>query len=110
MEKVHRFLFNLSTRIFGPFLGIESMDNNYRSLTIKFNPGDTLLLYTDGLSEAKNTNGETFDESVIMKTLEKTPDGSAAEILDFIMDKFYKFTGKIVELNDDLTAIAIRKK
>jgi sigma-B regulation protein RsbU (phosphoserine phosphatase) len=74
------------------------------------NRGDSLLLYTDSLSESKNARGEPYDEKRLIKSLKDAPDGTAGEILDYVMEQFYSFTQKRTGLKDDITAILIKKK
>ena len=96
--------------IAGPFMGIKEMERPYKSLTLKINSGDCLLLYTDCLNETGNAAEKSYDDSHIMKSLQAAPGGSAREILDRVMDDFYSFAGKKEDFSDDLTVIVIRKK
>jgi hypothetical protein len=45
-----------------------------------------------------------------MKCLKEAPDGTAREILDYIMDDFYNFTRKKEGLGDDMTVIVLKKR
>jgi predicted ATPase/serine phosphatase RsbU (regulator of sigma subunit) len=94
----------------GPFLGIELLEEKFKSIKMEFNKGDCLLAYTDSLSETRNQQDEQYDEKRIIKSLQDAPDGTAREMLNYIMDQFYNFTKKRDDLRDDLTAILIKKK
>lgn len=96
--------------IVGPFLGVDLLDKNYRTLSFKFNPGDSLLAYTDCLSETTSPDGAHYEESRIIKSLKEAPDGGSQEILDHIMQDFYDHAQKVSDFSDDITAIVIRKK
>ena len=96
--------------IVGPFLGVDLMDKNYRSLSFKFNPGDCLVAYTDCLLETAGPDGACYDEARIMKSLKEAPDGGSGEILDHVMEDFYDHAQKASDFSDDITAIVIRKK
>ena len=96
--------------IVGPFLGVDLMDKNYRSLSFKFNRGDCLFAYTDCLLEGTSPDGEHYDEARIMKSLREAPDSGSGEILDHVMRGFYNHAQKVSDFSDDITAIVIRKK
>jgi sigma-B regulation protein RsbU (phosphoserine phosphatase) len=80
--------------------GEEYLDNQYR-----LERGDTLILYTDGITEARNPQGEMFgedrlDEASICR-------GSAALIVDSILGELDRFrAGRI--LGDDRTLLVAR--
>jgi serine phosphatase RsbU (regulator of sigma subunit) len=50
----------------GFFIGL-SIDNNYEEKTLPVDPGDRLLLYTDGITEIKNLKGDEFGENRLAK-------------------------------------------
>jgi sigma-B regulation protein RsbU (phosphoserine phosphatase) len=96
--------------IAGPFLGVDALKSDFKSIKMKLNRDDCLLLYTDGLSETKNSGGEMYEEKRISRSLKDAPVGTAREMLDHVMDEFYGFVGNADTLKDDLTAILIKKK
>ena len=69
---------------------------------------DLLLLFTDCILDARNPRKERYGLERLMKSLGEAPDGSAEEILDFILAKFNAFV-KDVELRDDFTVILAKK-
>ena len=52
----------------GFFIGL-AIDSKYEEKTLQIDPGDRLLLYTDGITEIKNTNGDEFGENRLAKFL-----------------------------------------
>jgi len=68
------------------------------------NAGDTLILYTDGVIEAKNATGEQFSLQRLMKLV--TQDKSVNEILDATMSSLLDFS-RNVEQHDDITILAL---
>lgn len=96
--------------IIGPFLGFEILKGKFNSLKMKLNKDDCLLIYTDSLIETIDPSGKPVEDSRILNFLKDAPDGTAREILDYVMDQFYDFTRKKDNLSDDITAIVIRKK
>lgn len=75
---------------------------------IKLNPGDCLLLYTDGLSEADNGNGEMFDDGHLSATLRRLCGTDTVELLSSLAKASLEFGSKLTP-DDDTTLIAFRK-
>jgi serine phosphatase RsbU (regulator of sigma subunit) len=57
----------------------------YTSLEIAVSPGDRYLLYTDGVSEAKNARQEEFGSARLLKFLETNGDGSVIQAGDNLL-------------------------
>ncbi|MEN8240285.1 MAG: PP2C family protein-serine/threonine phosphatase [Chloroflexota bacterium] len=49
-------------------IGIEE-DSSWERRTLQFSPGDKLILYTDGITEAQNNEGELFDDHHLVETV-----------------------------------------
>jgi sigma-B regulation protein RsbU (phosphoserine phosphatase) len=70
-------------------------------------PGDTLLLYTDGITEASNARGEMYGRTRLLSCVrEDVP--NAQHIIDCVTMKLLGFTGES-SLDDDRTLVAIRR-
>ncbi len=79
-----------------------------KDVTFTMQPGDCLLLYTDGVNEALDAKGLEFGEKRIYKTLStKAKDGPTA-VIDQIVQDVDKFLGGR-RSHDDITLIAIQK-
>lgn len=77
---------------------------------LDFEEGDVLVLYTDGLTEARNTSGEMFGIDKLIKILEKAEkDLTSEEIYLRISSEFSNFIGSHVQ-EDDMTLIIIKNK
>ncbi|MBS1506860.1 MAG: SpoIIE family protein phosphatase [Bacteroidetes bacterium] len=76
---------------------------------IKYGPGDTMLLYTDGITEAKNAKGEEFGNESLSQALNEVAGASAQEIEEHIIRRLYEFSGT-KNINDDYTSMTIRFK
>jgi serine phosphatase RsbU (regulator of sigma subunit) len=70
-------------------------------------PGDLLVLYSDGLVEAANSNGDLFGEQRLRQVLERCAAGTTCEIKDAILKAVRSFIGPL-PLNDDLTLMTVR--
>jgi serine phosphatase RsbU (regulator of sigma subunit)/CheY-like chemotaxis protein len=59
----------------------------------RFAPGDFLLLYTDGITEARNRRGEYFGEDRLLRTVRSRLGNSAHEIREAVLDEVRGFLG-----------------
>lgn len=71
-------------------------------------PGDVLLLYTDGVTEATSEDGEMFEEERLAAVLRESASGSAAEILDSVFSAVREFADREAE-GDDVTAVVLKR-
>ena len=69
-------------------------------------PGDIFALYTDGVTEACNEQGEEFGEERLAEALRRGRDLSASELLSVLVDEVQRFSPK--EQFDDITLIIAR--
>ena len=74
----------------------------------EMNINDIILCYTDGLTESTNHKKETFSKKILMDILKESKDGTAPEILNYLMNKFQDFT-KGESLSDDITVIVLKR-
>lgn len=85
-------------------------DVHYKRQTLKLNPGDTLFLYTDGVTEAVDKNGAFFQEYRLKRALNDLPhydDHSSEYILHQIRDFLSEFT-QDAEQHDDITMLCLK--
>jgi sigma-B regulation protein RsbU (phosphoserine phosphatase) len=86
------------------------MENaQYQSKQIALIPGDTLLFYTDGVTEARNGDDEEFGENRMIAAMERPGNGSAQSILDSVLDAVHDFSVSD-SLPDDLTLVVLKVK
>ena len=69
----------------------------------ELSPGDVLALYTDGITEASNEQGEEFGERGLVDALRQHRESSCQGMLTAIMDEVRRFSPQ--EQHDDITAI-----
>jgi DNA-binding NarL/FixJ family response regulator len=82
---------------------------HWQQRIVKFSPGDVLLLYTDGISEAQNRAGEFFGEQNLIEVLRACNGKSAYEIQEAVLAELSQFTGQI-GLQDDVALVVIMRK
>ncbi|WP_136807169.1 PP2C family protein-serine/threonine phosphatase [Desulfosediminicola flagellatus] len=90
----------------GPAVGVMP-DINYKAGKLQLAPGDTLLGFTDGVTEAMNSKNELFSRSRVQEILGQ-PINSSRELLDKIRQQVFSFEGNTTR-SDDLTMLAIQR-
>jgi phosphoserine phosphatase RsbU/P len=81
----------------------------YESARVTLQPGDFLVIYSDGVSEATNTRNELFEEGRLRQTLEAFGGESVEELAQSIRDGVKAFTQGAAQ-SDDITVLAIQYK
>jgi hypothetical protein len=75
---------------------------------VQLGAGDTLVLYTDGITEAENAEGEQFGESRLAETIRAHRQLPVPSLLKAIVETVQKFSGG--EQADDITLVLARCK
>jgi sigma-B regulation protein RsbU (phosphoserine phosphatase) len=95
----------------GMVVGIDS-GSVFDRLTVDFpvplERDDCLVLYTDGLTETLNPEGDEFGVDRMMQSVRASANAGAQAIVKRIIEDVREFTGSVPQ-NDDMTLIAIRK-
>jgi serine phosphatase RsbU (regulator of sigma subunit) len=95
----------------GPAVGIMP-DVEYKVGHIQFEPGDTLFIYSDGVTDARNPSGQMFTEKRMLSLIEDTqthPFASSQELLDRISATLQEFISTADQF-DDITMMAVRRE
>ena len=79
---------------------------NFIDQEIVIDPGTTIFLFTDGLTEAENASHEQFGLERILQTAGNAPD-NPQEMIKLMMDNVHQFVNG-TEQSDDLTMLAIQ--
>ena len=79
----------------------------YEQATVEMRPGDLLLAYTDGLSEALNAAGKEFGEVRVREALAETAGLSVDEIRDELVRRVTEWAGDEPQ-HDDLTFVVMK--
>ena len=86
-------------------------DQVYESYSLQLQPGDVLVAYTDGVTDALDFTGARFTRDrlrqAIARSLTDQPDGCAADVLDAIFRELRGFTG-LAPRTDDRTVVVLR--
>ena len=90
----------------GFLLGINE-DAEFEASRMILTPGDTLFLYTDGVTEAMNSQQAVFSDPTLIETIARCPDQRAPEaIIDCVLKAVKAFTGEELQ-SDDITMLAL---
>jgi sigma-B regulation protein RsbU (phosphoserine phosphatase) len=82
---------------------------DFKQETVPFHPGDTLLIFSDGISEAQNEEGEDFGENRLAEVVAGIKDSSAVQVIDTVMEAVCDFTGDKPQF-DDMTILVVKRE
>jgi len=90
----------------GMWIGIlDDLKDFNKNQTFQMNSGDVLLLYTDGITEATDSDGEMFSEDRLASTFGKMcRNGSAADIRNGILKEIEPY-----KRDDDVTMVVVKR-
>ena len=82
---------------------------DYREGWVEIEPGDVMVVYSDGVTESLNEEGEEFGEARLIEIVQKNRGRSAAGLRDRIDEALTKFVGRASAV-DDLTIVILKRK
>lgn len=93
----------------GMLLGLD-MDTHYQENQVQLQPGDTVIYYTDGFTEAANQGGQRFDEDNLIDAFRWACRNlsDSNEILTYLFDMLQRFMGSDRDAEDDTTLVVMR--
>ena len=92
----------------GPALGVIS-PFEYQEETLAFAPGDMLVIYSDGVTDATNAAGEMFGFERLKQTIDEHRTLTAEALVQKVFDTVNAFVGSAPQF-DDLTAVVMRRR
>ena len=92
----------------GLILGVQP-EFPYEGRSLKFHPGDTLVVLTDGVTEAENPAGDLYGEERLYELLASLKGRSAFQVKEAIVETIKKFTYP-KGFGDDLTILILKRK
>ena len=84
-------------------------ETRYEELNFKLEPGDTLILASDGITDASNVNDEFYDLDRFIESISRHSSENISECLKSIYSELRQFIGSGV-LSDDVTLVALRRR
>ncbi|MEB3213616.1 MAG: GAF domain-containing SpoIIE family protein phosphatase [Leptolyngbyaceae bacterium] len=93
----------------GMLIGLE-MNTQYEDGQVQLFPGDTVVYYTDGFTEAANPEGTRFEEENLLSAIERAcRQGYAPQrILDYLFEQIQQFIGVARHNEDDMTLVVLQ--
>ncbi len=109
---VHRSGSNTTSFLSSPGIAIglehgDVFENVIVEERTRIGSGDTLVFYTDGLTEGMNSAKEEFGEERLQQIIGKSNDVPAEQLLRLIRDEYKHFCGR-QDQHDDLTCIVMK--
>ena len=90
--------------VLGAFEGIP-----YKRNRMQLEQGDTLVMFTDGVTEAENTGKELFGEARLEEALAELKGADSQHIVEAINQQVKDYAGEAPQ-SDDITQLVIRRK
>ncbi|HEY9688971.1 MAG TPA: SpoIIE family protein phosphatase [Coleofasciculaceae cyanobacterium] len=91
-------------------LGIEADVSHFiAEAEIYLHPGDLVVLYTDGVTEAANSHNQLYGADRLCQLLQVERDRSAKELCQLVVDDVYRHIGE-AKIFDDITLIVIKRQ
>ena len=89
-------------------IGIEE-EAIWEQRDVQLDPGDVLLLYTDGIPDALNEEGEFFEEETFIDVAQLNATAPAYEIQAAIIEQLQQFVGEAPQV-DDITLLILKRE
>ncbi|MGB7375242.1 MAG: PP2C family protein-serine/threonine phosphatase, partial [Rivularia sp. (in: cyanobacteria)] len=95
----------------GMLIGLEA-NSQYENGQVYLEPGDTIIYYTDGLTDAASPSGERFDEENLIIAFSNACRNykEPQEILDCLFNTIKQFIGSDRQNNDDMTLVVLQAR
>ncbi len=90
----------------GPVIGLLE-NSHYEQSTLMLRPGDILLAFTDGISEAMTADGDEWSEDRLIEKLIQCPDLPAAALVKSLFDAADEFAAGAPQ-HDDMTLLVLK--
>jgi sigma-B regulation protein RsbU (phosphoserine phosphatase) len=83
-------------------------DMTYHDVNMKLEPGETLVMFTDGVNEAMNKDFQEFGDDRLIASLQKCSGQNCQQIIDSVKADVASFVGEM-EQSDDITLFALKR-
>jgi sigma-B regulation protein RsbU (phosphoserine phosphatase) len=93
----------------GMLIGLDA-DTHYQDAQAQLQPGDVLIYYTDGFTDAASQSGERFDEENLTSAFKWACQhfDRPQDILEYLFERVQQFIGPENRNSDDMTLIVMR--
>ena len=80
----------------------------YSAASLALKSGDTLVAYTDGVTEPENAQGEEYGEERLRRAISNGAGRALQSVIEDVMDDVVRWTGDST-LQDDMTMLVLRR-
>ncbi len=94
---------------FGVAMGVIEHEESVQQNTLKLDPGDLVIFYTDGVTEAHDDNNQLFGEERLIQFIKQEKSLPPQQIADRLLDDLGVYSGSSGQ-HDDITIVIIRVK
>jgi phosphoserine phosphatase RsbU/P len=93
----------------GMLIGLDA-NSQYEDAQAQLEPGDTVIYYTDGLTDAAAASGDRFDEENFVAAFSAACRyySGPQEIVDYLFDQVLQFIGAEKQNTDDMTLVVLK--
>jgi sigma-B regulation protein RsbU (phosphoserine phosphatase) len=77
----------------------------YEEFSLSTQPGDSLIFFSDGITDAQNMNGDMFGDDRLKLVVKKNAQKSASKIADAILSEVAKFQGERERFDDETVVV-----
>jgi len=90
----------------GLLIGV-APDSEYPVCGLPLKSGDRFLLYTDGVTESENSNGDSFGDDRLERVIRESESRSPSEFSDRLLSEIRRWLPASASQQDDITLIVI---
>jgi serine phosphatase RsbU (regulator of sigma subunit) len=83
-------------------------DSPYQIGTTRIEPGDWLVIFTDGIVEAENAKTEEYGEPELIRLVDRASASTPAELLQTLLAELDQFVGNTPQ-HDDMTCLLLKR-
>jgi serine phosphatase RsbU (regulator of sigma subunit) len=92
----------------GPMLGLFD-EPEFPEETVTMEPGDRIVLYSDGVTEALNERGDEYGDAGLLESIARHQGISTRALLDAVLDDIRTFCGQAAQ-RDDITVVVMERR
>ena len=93
-------------KVSGPIIGVFDK-HTYKSFEVALAPGETLVMYTDGATDAMNFDHHRFGDDRLLEAIRKYAEMPAQQMADSILWDIRRFAGLATQ-SDDITIVVLK--
>jgi len=83
-------------------------DETWEQRGVQLGPGDVLVLYTDGITDAEDRKGKFFGQERLLGSIQANLGPSAQEMQDALMAEVHEFVGDVPQFDDIALMVVVR--